>query len=229
MSAPPIPKSILIHIAAGLLAALLLGALFFAPAQAAITYPVDREATREQWALVQKVDGVWTVFRRDADWPDAEGRPVPVPPDYAWVHQERVDPPEIDSRLQDIIYPCPEVIDVVAETVTTTCTAVLRPQAELVSAIENAAQDRISEALDVLGLRDPSDLWRVVALLTAERAGQVLTADQSSWLDDVGEAARAYVDAVRARQSAIEAWVIAHPGQVPAIGPDEWPPLPSLP
>jgi hypothetical protein len=200
------------------------------PALATITYPIDVDATRGQWALVRQAGGTWTVFRRNADWPIADGSAVTgMAADYRWVQQVRIEPPEIDSRLQEVIYPCPEVIDVVAETLTTTCVATLRPVPELVAAVTDAAQQRIIEALTLLGLQDPTDLWRVVAMLTAERAGQTLTAEQDAWLDDVGAVARAYVDAVRARQAEITAWVEAHPDQVPSIGPAEWPPLPVLP
>jgi hypothetical protein len=208
-----------------LCAALLSGA---GAAAAGITYPVDREATRGRWAIWDLQTA--SAFRRGADWPVADGGPIPgLDPRYAFLLQVLIEPPTIDSRLQEIAYPCPEVADLTAATLTTTCTATVRDPAALRSAAENAAQARISEAMGLLGLRDPADQVRAIGLLLQARQGVVLNVAQEAWLAGLGVAGVEYIDQVRAKQAEIDAWITAHPGQIPDLGASVWPPLPRAP
>jgi len=203
------------------------------PALAAITYPVDVPGTAGQWAIwdTQASAGHPTgqVFRRNIAWPVADGGPVPgLDPRYVFLRMTRVEPPVIDSRLQEIAYPCPEVADIQANTLLTTCTASVRPPADLITAVENAAQARIEAAVGALGIRNPADLLRGVALLEAARRGTVLTEPQSAWLQALGAAGVEYVDQVRAAQAVIAAWIASHPGEIPDLGESVWPPLPVV-
>lgn len=185
---------------------------------------VERDATAGQWVLWHVPDSTAV---RGRTYPVADGGPViGMDPAYRWLLAVRHEPPEIDTRLQIIPYPCPESADLTTGILTTTCTAQVRPAAELHGAVANAAQSRISEAMGAIGLRDPADQIRAIALLHAARSGAVLTSAQETWLAGLAQAGVEYVDAVRVVQGDIDAWIDAHPGQMPDIGPAVWPPLP---
>lgn len=190
--------------------------------------PIDPAATAGQWTLWDTQPAPGHAFRRHADWPSVSGNPLPgMDPRYLWLAEQRVDPPSIDSRLQTIPYPCPETVSLTAYTITTTCEAQVRPAAELHGAVANAAAERIEAALAAIGFSDPADLVRAFALVQARAQGQTLTAAQSDWLAALAGAGIEYVDQVRAVQASIDAWIDAHPGQLPDIGPSVWPAIPG--
>lgn len=195
-------------------------------APAATCIHVDRDGTAGQWTLWHLADSTAV---RDRIYPEADGGPVPgLDPGYRWLLQLRIDPPEIDTRFQQVVYPCPATPDLAAGTITTVCTASVRPPADILTAVGNAAQQRITEAMDALDLRDPADQIRALGLLQAARRGAALTAAQEAWLDALGDAGIDYVDSVRVVEAAIVAWVAAHPGQIPDVGAGVWPPLPVV-
>lgn len=198
-------------------------------AAAAVDYPATPEevsATLGRWTIWDTQDNV--PFRRHISWPVAEGGPIPgLDPRYAFLLEVAELPPEIDGRLQSIPVPCPETIDLAEHTITTVCTAQVRPAAELRAACENEAQRRIRAALDAYGLHTLSDSVLAIALLQAARKGQVLTADQEAWLDAVSAVGLAYIGEVREAQSALDLWIDTNPGEIPDIGPLSWPALPE--
>lgn len=202
------------------------------PALAEIAYPVDRAGTAGQWAIWYDADGFGAgdqgaVFRRGVSWPVADGGPIQgLDPHYAYLLMVRSEPPAIDERLQAIAYPCPESPDFAASTLATTCTAAVRSAAELVAAVRNEAATRKAAVLAAYGIQSPSDQTRALALLIAERGGQQVGEADADWLNDLGAVGLDYLDAIDDRAAEIEAWIIAHPGEIPAIGDAEWPALP---
>jgi len=196
------------------------------PALAEITYPVDVQATKGRWTIWDLQTS--SVHAEHRTWPVANGGPLVAPdPRYAWLLEVRLDPPDYDSRLRKIAYPCPKAVDLVAATITETCSAVVRDPEELHTAVLNAAQERIDTALTQLGLLDPADQMRAIGLMQKARRGAVLTAEQEAWLDDLAANSIEYIDEVRARQKQIDAWIDANPGKVPVLNGGLWPRLPA--
>jgi hypothetical protein len=186
---------------------------------------VDVTATAGHWVLYRSSTGT-TV--RDRSYPVADGGPVPgLDADYHWLLAHLIEPPAIDSRFQEIAYPCPEAPDLTAGTWTTTCAATVRPPAQILGAVHAIASERIGAAIGTAGLSDPSDQYRAIGLLQRQVAGQTLSEDQAAWLASVGTTSIEYVDLVRRREAEINAWVADHPGQIPDVGAAVWPPLPS--
>lgn len=202
-------------------------ALFAAStARAEITYPVDVDATAGRWTIWDTQTGQPLLQHRN--WPVADGGPVPgLDPRYAYLLEVRDEPPEIDTRLWVIEYPCPTVADVAGNTLTTTCDAELRPGDELKGAVKNVANERINEAIEMYGFTDPGDYARALALMQAARNQQVLSTEQEEFLDGLSIVGLDYIDSVRAVQAEIETWIDEHPGQAPDIGDAVWPPLPT--
>ncbi len=172
------------------------------------------------------------VFRRDMQWGrdlNAAGEYVELPcategPCYTWLRQVRTEPPAIDSRLQQIAYPCPESApDLAAESLATVCTATVRPEADLLTAVRNEQATRQTAALAAYGIASPTDQTRAIGLLLAERAGQTISADDDMWLDGLGAVGLDCLDQIADRATEIQAWVVGNPGQVPALGDAEWP------
>lgn len=209
----------------------LFGALFLIAISAgAATYPPGSAdavaATAGRWSLIDTVTGLRLRDHVTWDMPDGSA-PVDLDPRYVWVLEIRHEPPAIDTRFASIPAQCPVAVDLESHERVTTCAAVVRPAAELKGSVENVAQARIAEALRQLGLRDPADQIRAIALLQAARGGAVLSSDQEAWLSSVASAGTDQIDQVRAVQSSLDAWIDEHPGEIPDVSCAVWPRLPS--
>lgn len=205
-------------------------------ADSGITYPIARAATAGQWAR-------WHVptdklYDRGLTWPRTDGQPLQgASPDYAWVLERRVEPPDTDRRFRG--YACGEPVvaldalpaDGTARigTLTTVCEAPVLPAADLKTAVSQVAEERVSEAATMLGIRSPADLLMAISALERRTAGITLRADEAALLDALADDVREYIAQVYVAEAALHAWIDAHAGLVPDVGPASWPPLPALP
>lgn len=195
-------------------------------ASAGITYPVDVAATQGRWVVRDTATGVVAWPRRS--WPRPDGAPIEgLEPTAEWLLVVRTEPASLDSRLQS--YACADpVIDSEAATITVACSAPARPVADIRAAVANMAAARVAEAKRRLGW--PADyIDRMVGLLGARQAGQILAADQAATLDAYLAASVAYIDAPARVAADLGDWAEAHPGQVPDTAEPVWPPLPPDP
>lgn len=204
-----------------------------------IAYPIDVTATARQWASYRISTS--EVLAWGLSWPRSDGGPRQgAAPDIAYllVSDPRPTSDDTDVRFRDIVAgPVTIEVDPLPDgapadqgrvgSLTRTYTTPLKAPDQILAAVSEVATSRMAAAVEVMGIRTPSDILLAVNAVRRKADGLPLNTRQQALLDRLGLQTQEWLDSLDAAEQAILAWCVAHPGEMPDVSESAWPALPT--